>query len=391
MTIDELAQGTERDAISLLLGHPDPTTLLTPEMQEAIHSFLSQPRAYTALQYGADHGPKSLVTYLMAKLNREQGLDLKPGRLMIVAGSTHAVDMITRLFVTPGSVVLIEAPTYADSIHIFRDHRIDLRSVPMDENGLIVSELERLLARLRADGKTVSFLYTIPNFHNPTGITLAEDRRVEIIRLAQEYGFLIIEDDVYRELRFGDTVPASFYALSKGKQVLSIGSFSKTLAPGLRLGWLVGPEESIERCVECGTTQMGGGANPFAANIVGEYCRQGHWEPHIARLRSLYAKRRDLALSALSRHMPRDVTWTHPDGGFFIWLRLPDNVFAQEVTRAAEAAGLLLAAGEGFYLNPADGAHNLRIAFSFAPPDDIEAGIKILGQVIEKLKTVERA
>jgi len=213
---------------------------------------------------------------------------------------------------------------------------------------------------------------------------LSEARRIEIIKLSRQYGFLIIEDDVYRDLSFEGAVPASYYALANGQQVCSIGSFSKTLAPGLRLGWLVGSEDAIQRCINCGTMQMGGGANPFVANIVAEYCRSGSWETHILRLQSLYKMRRDVALTALGKYMPSDVRWTHPSGGFFIWLSLPVNVFAQNIKRLAMQEGVLVSAGEGFFVNPGDGEHNLRLAFSCASPGEIEAGIRILAQVIEK-------
>src|SRR5258708_1908050 len=179
-----------------------------------------------------------------------------------------------------------------------------------------------------------------------------------------------MEDDVYRDLSFEDAVPASFYALTHGKQVLSIGSFSKTLAPGLRLGWLLGSVEAIQRCINCGTAQMGGGANPFTARIVAEYCRSGHWETHISRMQTLYKMRRDLALAALDRYMPSDVKWTHPAGGFFIWLSLPKHVFAQRVKQLALQQGVSVATGEGFFVNPSDGQHNLRLAYSFASPHD---------------------
>ena len=389
MTSNDLPQGMTQNTISLLLGHPDPATLLTPEMRNAMQRVISSPQAYTALQYGPEQGTQSLINFLVEKINREQGLSVQPANLMLVAGATHAVDMLTRLYARPGEVVLVEAPTYVDAIHIFRDHQVELYAIPTDEDGLIPSELEKQLALLHSSGKFPRILYTIPNFHNPTGCTLPEARRSEIIGLAGHYGFLIVEDDVYRDLSFEGAAPASFYALAHGDQVLSIGSFSKTLAPGLRLGWLLGSADAIQRCIDCGTTQMGGGANPFAAQIVTEYCRSGYWDAHISHLRSLYKMRRNVALSALSQYMPTDVRWTHPAGGFFIWLSLPETVFAQDVKRMALQEGVLLAAGEGFFVHPSDGQHNLRLAYSCATPGDIKTGIRILAQVIQRARLVE--
>ncbi|MFL5694139.1 MAG: PLP-dependent aminotransferase family protein [Ktedonobacteraceae bacterium] len=391
MTLYDLPQGMAPNTIPLLFGHPDPATLLTPELLDAMQRIISSPQAYTGLQYGPEQGTQSLINFLVEKIKREQDLSIHAGNLMVVAGSTHAVDMLTRLYARPGGVVLVEAPTYADSIHIFRDHQVELCSIPMDEDGLITSELEKQLAQLKANGKFPSFLYTVPNFHNPTGCTLSEARRNEIIRLARQYDFLIVEDDVYRDLSFEGAAPASFYALANGEQVLSIGSFSKTLAPGLRLGWLLGTEDAIQRCVNCGTTQMGGGANPFVAQIVAEYCQSGHWQTHILHLQSLYKTRRDVVLAALSQYMPPDVGWTHPAGGFFIWLRLPKDAFAQDVKRMALQAGVSLAAGDGFFVKPSDGEHNLRLAYSCATPEEIDTGIRILAQVITRSRTGESA
>src|SRR6266516_773720 len=389
MTSNDLPQGMAKNTISLLLGHPDPATLLPPELHNAMLHVISSPRFHAALQYGPEQGTQSLITFLVEKINREQGLPMQSGNLMVVAGSTHAVDMLARLYARPAGVVLVEAPTYVDALHIFRDHQLELCSIPMDEDGLIPDELEQQVARLHSSGKFPSMLYTIPNFHNPTGRTLSETRRLEIVRLARYHGFLIVEDDVYRDLSFEGAVPSSFYALTNGKQVLSIGSFSKTLAPGLRLGWLLGSEDAIQRCINCGTMQMGGGANPFVANIVAEYCRSGSWEKHITQLRSLYKMRRDVALAALHQYMPTDVKWTSPAGGFFLWLSLPHNVLSKDVKRLALQQGVALAAGPGFFVKPADGTHHLRLAYSCATPNDIDAGIHILAQVINSSRVVE--
>lgn len=388
MTMTNLPQGTAPNTISLLLGHPDPDALLMPEMREAMQRVISSSQASTMLQYGPEQGTQSLIEFLRTKIQREQGCSVQAANLMVVAGSTHAVDMLARLYAGTGGVVLVEAPTYVDALHVFRDHQIEMCAIPMDEDGLLPAALEQQVAQLHAHGTFPRMLYTIPNFHNPTGRTLTEARRLEIIRLAQRYHFLVVEDDVYRDLSFEGTVPASFYTLAHGEQVLSIGSFSKTLAPGLRLGWLLGSEQDIQRCVACGTTQMGGGTNPLIANMVAEYCQSGAWEAHILRMQSLYKQRRDWALSALERHMPTNVTWTHPMGGFFIWLRLPEHIFAQKIKQLALQQGVLLAAGDGFFVHPADGEHHLRLAYSRATHDEIDAGVRILAEVINNYSSL---
>ncbi len=379
-----MSEGT----ISLVFGHPDPTTLLSGELHRAMFEVINSPVAYAALQYGKEQGLRSLIDYLVEKLRREQDLPVEVANLMVIAGSTGGVDMLARLFVKPGGVVLVEAPTYVDSIHVFRDHHIEVRSIPMDDYGLRPGELEQTIAQLQSNGVMPDMLYTIPNFHNPTGITLPEERRMEIIRIAQQYDLLIVEDDVYRDLSFEGKVPASFFALARGKQVFSIGSFSKTLAPGLRLGWLVGPAESIDYCVNCGVAQMGGGANPFVAKMVAEYCRSGAFEKHIHELQPLYRMRCSAALEALSAYMPPDVQWTRPGGGFFIWVRLPENVFVKDVKRLAEQEGVLISSGEGFFVDPEDGEHNLRLAYSCVRPEEIETAIRILAQVLDRVRIV---
>ena len=386
MVANNLPQGVSQSMISLRIGHPDPTTLFTLELQAAVQSMLNSPRSVAALQYGPEQGSPNLINVLVERLNRVQGLSLRPENLMIVGGSTGAVDMIARLYAGSGAIVLIEAPTYVDAIHIFRDHGIELYSIPVDDSGLIVTELEKALHKLRANGKSPAFLYTIPTFQNPSGVTLPLDRRLEILRIAKDYGLLIVEDDVYRDLSFGAVPPANFYNLSSGENVLSIGSFSKIFAPGFRLGWLVGSAAAIQRCVNCGTTQMGGGANPFVANIVAEFCEKGYLEPHIARLCRLYQERCEVTLTALQRYMPDGVRWTVPQGGFFIWLTLPEHIFAHDVQQAALDQNVSVALGRGFFATPTEGEHNLRIAFSFAPLKDLDAGIKILGQVVEGVR-----
>ena len=256
--------------------------------------------------------------------------------------------------------------------------------MPVDEDGLSVEALAAQLAALGREDKLPKLLYTIPNFQNPTGVTLTATRREAILKLAREYGFLIVEDDVYHDLAFEGNVPPSFYALANGRGVLRIGSFSKILSPGVRVGWLVAESEHIVRCADCGVMQMGGGANPFAAQVVAEYCRAGCLDSHIEQLRQVYRRRCEVTLQALERYMPAGVTWTHPRGGFFIWLTMPEGVKVAPLREAARAQGVLFVPGMGFFAN-GGGERNLRLAFSFVPPDEIERGVMILAQTVNEM------
>ena len=383
MDIQEL-QGVLPGTISLVFGHPDATTLPVDELRAAAEETLRSPQARISLQYGPEQGTPALIDYLVARLNREEKLGLNREDLMIVAGSTHAVDMIARLYAGRDGAVLVEAPTYHDALHVFRNHGADLRPVPVDGDGLVVKALAAQLAALRREGKLPRLLYTIPNFQNPSGVTLTATRREAILELAREHGFLIVEDDVYRDLAFEEEVPPSFYSLAGGQGVLRIGSFSKIMAAGLRLGWLVAAPEHIQRCINCGAMQMGGGANPFVAHIVAEYCRAGRLEPHILQLRQVYRRRRDVTLTALEQHMPRGVTWTHPRGGFFVWLTLPEGVSVEPLREAARQRKVLFVPGTGFFAR-GGGERNLRLAFSFVPPDEIGRGVAILAQAIREM------
>jgi len=381
MNSEELPQGVRPGTVSFVFGHADPATLPVDELRAAAEAVSGGPQARLALQYGPEQGSPALIEYLLDRLNRQEGLGLTRENLMLVAGATQALDMIARLYVGCGGVVLVEAPSYRDALHVLRDYGVDLQPVPLDEDGLIV---EALAARLAELGQVPRLLYTIPNFQNPSGVTLPTRRREAILALAREYGFLIVEDDVYRDLVYEGEVPPSFYALAGGEGVLRLGSFSKIMAPGLRLGWLVGAPEHIQRCVDCGTSQMGGGANPFTAHLVAACCRAGHLEPHIARLRQVYRQRRDLMLEALERHMPPGVSWTRPGGGFFLWLTLPEGIQAVALQEIVGARGVFFSPGPGFFA-AGGGERNLRLAFSFVPPADIERGVATLAQAIREM------
>ncbi|MBC7248723.1 MAG: PLP-dependent aminotransferase family protein [Anaerolineae bacterium] len=366
---------------SFIYGHLAPESFPIAELLAACQYSLRE-EGSLALQYGPEQGYGPLIDYLRAKIERDEGLSLGRQHLTITAGCAGALDAIARLFTHPGDAVLVEAPTYTDTLHIFRDHHLRLFQVPVDEEGLIVESAAQRLEELRRAGERPLFLYTIANFQNPTGVTLSVERRKQLIDLARAHELRIIEDDVYRDLCYEGDVPPSLFALDESREtVIRVGSFSKILAPGLRLGWVTAAPQVIERLAHCGLRSMGGGANPFASHVVANFCERGLLEPHIARLREIYRARRDAALTALAHSMPPGVTWTHPRGGFFIWLTLPAPLLARQVIAAAEQRGVTCLPGDIFFAERG-GERNLRLAFSYLPPDDISQGIAALGDAI---------
>ena len=385
MNLESVPQGVVAGSIPLFAGHPSPDLLPIDDLQRIIRSAWDAPNVARFLNYGDEQGNRQLIEFLVQRLNRAEALGISGENLMIIGGSTWGVGMVTQHLTEPGDAVLVDAPSYRDALHIFRDHRLEICAAPIDEEGIIVAGLERNLRKLAADGVAPRFYYVVPNFQNPSGITMSRERRLAVIELSRQYNFVIVEDDVYSELRFAGAAPPSFFDLAGGENVLRLGTFSKTLAPGLRIGWLIASPDRIAGFVKSGMLRMGGGANPFTAAVVADYCRSGAWEAHVQWLRRQYERRRDIALRALEASMPSGVTWTRPGGGYFIWLRLPSSVFVDALEKRAREQGIYFASGKGFFVNPSDGAHHLRLSFSFVPLPDLRSGIEILGKLIARM------
>ena len=379
-------QGIVAGSIPLFAGHPAPELLPDRGIGNVLAGWDERP-PLRAFNYGDEQGDPKLLDFLLARLNDTEQLNIWRENLMIVPGSTGGVAMITRLLTKPGDTVLVDAPSYRDALHIFRDQGLVLRALPIDDEGPRLDALTVELERLTAQHVRLRFYYVVPNFQNPSGITISEARRRAIIELSHRYGFCIVEDDVYSDLRFSGCAPPSFFALAGGENVLRLGSFSKTLAPGLRLGWLVGGSSRIAEFVESGVLRMGGGANPFNAALVAAYCLSGAWQAHVDWLRGQYRARRDVALAALEEYMPAGVSWTRPAGGYFIWLRLPQGVDVDDLESLSQAEGVYFASGRGFFAEPSKGARNLRLSYSYLSSDDMRKGIGILGRLIAGLST----
>jgi 2-aminoadipate transaminase len=361
--------------ISFVFGFPDPASLPADEVAAATTRALTE-RGRTALQYGDNAGYSGLIDALLAKLARDQGIVAKRENIIITAGGSQAIGLLLDALVDWGDPILSEAPTWLGAVGAFRNVGANVISIPVDDEGIDVGAVRRELARLRARGETPKFIYAITNFQNPTGITMSERRRRALLEASREAGTLLIEDDAYFDLRYeGDRVP-SIYSLDDSGTVVYMGTLSKTMGPGMRLGWLVGPSELIGRLA---ALKVDGGTNVFGAHVAADWLPE-RLLPHVVRLREVYRRRRDIMLAALERHLPPGTTWTRPDGGFFIWVTLPEGIDTRRMRAQVRELGVDYLPGPECFFD-GSGQNQLRLSFSFAEDERIETGIRIIGEV----------
>lgn len=363
--------------IDLAWGQPDPKLLPVSAMQRATELALSQFGADT-LAYGADAGAGPLLDYLRARIERTEGKALNPDQIMITGGNSDALDQIATHFTEPGDTVLVEAPTYHLAVRILRDHHLDIVPVSTDEDGLRINDLQEELAELKRAGKRVKFLYTIPTFHNPTGTSLSEGRRRGLVKIAAQEHLLIVEDDVYRELAYDAPALPSLWSLAPEGVVLRMGSFAKSLAPGVRLGWLTGKGEHVQRMALGGLRDSGGGVNHFTAMTIAAFCEHGLYDKQLDTLKWSYRERRDALCDALAREIP-DAAFSKPGGGFFLWVTLPETVDTQVLRGRAPEHGVDFIHGARFFVE-GGGTNSLRVAFSLYSPQELEQAMQRLGQ-----------
>jgi 2-aminoadipate transaminase len=367
------------DVISLAYGMPDPALFPTAGLAAAAQEALGDPARYAvALQYGNVGGNPLLLAELGRKLEGEEGRPVPPGTLVMTNGSSQAIALVVQALAAPGDVCLCEAPTFLGTIHHIRFQGVRTVPVSLDDEGIDVEELEREIHRLEAAGTPPRFIYTIPTFNNPAGTSMTLERRRALLDIAARHGVPIIEDDAYRDLRFeGEPVP-TLHALDRAGLVIRLGTFSKIVAPGVRLGFVLADPAVTERVL---AFKAEGSTNGFASMVVGTFMKTGGLAAHIQTLRAAYRERRDAMYEALVREMPAGVTWTRTQGGFFLWLTVPARADMGKVNaKAAEERIVALAGTECF--PDSRGTHNLRLAFSLQPPEKIAEGIRRLGRAI---------
>lgn len=361
-------------------GQPDADLLPVETMQRATAAALTAFGA-DALAYGAAEGAVPLLAWIADRVERTEGVRIALDECIGTAGNSDAIDQICTLFTAPGDVAIVESPTYHLAVRILRDHRLDLRAVPVDEHGLQVDMLRQTLDDLARAGTRAKLLYTIPTFHNPSGVNLSAERRRALVDLAVEHSLLVIEDDVYRELAYDEAAPASLFSLAPRGTVMRLGTFSKTLAPGLRLGWINGAAAALRRIVDGGLRDSGGGPSFYAGMVVAGLCRSGEFDPQLARVRAAYRARRDALVHALDASLPAGCTFVTPAGGFFLWVTLPPRVDAENLLKRAEAHKVTFIPGNRFCID-GRGTNQLRLAFSQMKPDALEDGARRLAAAI---------
>jgi 2-aminoadipate transaminase len=385
--IRELLKITQNpEIISFAGGLPAPDVFPTERFREACNRVLEK-QAQLALQYGATEGYEPLRE-MIARHTSRYGVKAKPENVMLTSGSQQALDLIGKLMINPGDRVLVEAPTYLGALQAFNVYGAEYVSVPSDNDGLRSDLLE---ASLRLGPK---FMYVLPNFQNPGGTTLAEGRRHELVLLADRYGVPIIEDDPYGQLRYEGEHLTPLIVLDRENlrrddgysigNVIYLSTFSKTLAPGLRLGWIVAPPEVISKLV-----QLKQGADlhtsTFVQMVAYEVARDNFLDEHIKLIRRVYGERRDVMLHAMEENFPSEVTWTHPQGGLFLWVTLPEGMDCHQLFEAAIRENVAFVPGDSFYASNGhaeDGQRHFRLNFSNAQPEQIREGIRRLGVAI---------
>ncbi len=383
MTASEIralfAVASRPEVVSLAGGMPYTTALPLDAVGKLLSDLLAT-RGAQALQYGSGQGDP-VLRELICEVMALEGVVGSPDDVVVTVGSQQALDLVTRIFCDPGDVVLAEAPSYVGALGTFAAYQAEVVHVAMDADGLVPEALREAIAAAAAAGKRTKFLYTIPNFHNPAGTSLSDVRRDEVLAICVEAGLLVLEDNPYGLLGFDGPPVRAIRARSESEHVLYLGSFSKTFAPGLRVGWVLAPHAVREKLVLASEASV---LCPPALNqlAIVDYLSTQDWQGQVEVFKGLYRERRDAMLDELTTQMPAGTSWTRPAGGFYVWTTLPAGLDAKIMQPRALTARIAYVPGIGFYADGA-GRRELRLSYCFPEPDRIREGVRRLAGVVE--------
>ncbi len=365
------------EVVSLAGGMPFIQGLPLEVIGEAMKRLIMTKGA-TALQYGSGQGDVELRERILEVCALEGITNAHPDDVVVTTGSQQALDLVTRIFVDPGDVILAEAPSYVGALGVFRSYEAEVEHVPMDAFGLVPEALERALLDARSAGKKVKFLYTIPNYHNPAGVTLTLERRHQVLEICQRFGVLIVEDNPYGLLGF-DREPLPAMRAFDDEGVVYLGSFSKTFAPGYRVGWAIAPHAVREKLVLASESSILSPSNASQMAIT-TYLDTCDWKGQIKAYRELYRERRDAMISSLAEHLP-SATWNVPDGGFYVWVKLPEGLDSRSMLPRAVTERVAYVPGTAFFYD-GQGAGHMRLSFCYPTPERIREGVRRLASVV---------
>jgi 2-aminoadipate transaminase len=379
--IREILKVTARpDIISLAGGLPAPELFPIDEYRRAFEWVLESDGA-TALQYGPSEGYRPLRNLLAERLC-SFGMPCTGDDVLVTNGSQQALDLMGKIFLNPGDTVLVEKPTYLGALQAFNQYQASYAAVSMDEDGMRVDEVERILA---AGARRIKFIYALPNFQNPTGRSMSLERRRHLVQLASRYGVPIVEDDPYGELRYEGQPLPTLKSLDTDGSVIYLGTFSKILAPGFRLGWVMASPEALEVVLH-GKQPSDLHTGMAQQMATYEVAKDGFVDKHVERIKAFYKERRDVMLRAIEEHFPADAHYTRPAGGLFVWAELPPHIDTRELLLDAIEDKVAFVPGQGFHPDNS-GTNTMRLNFSNVPPDQLREGVRRLGHAIQRRLT----
>jgi 2-aminoadipate transaminase len=372
---------TERpEVISLAGGLPDTSTFPAEELAAVLSRLAAQDSA-RALQYGPTEG-MAVVKDAIATVMAAEGTTIDPEDVLVTTGGQQVIDLVCKTLVDPGDVIVAEAPTYPGAVPAFSAYQADVVQIATDEDGMRIDELEETLERLDREGRRPKFIYTIPTFQNPAGVTMSLPRRRRLVEVARERELLVLEDNPYGLLRYeGEPLP-TLLSLDGGDFVIYLGTFSKILSPGVRLGWSVAPAPVLEK-MNLGKQASDLCSSSLSQLFVARYFAEGRWEAYVASLRELYRRRRDVMLEALAEQLPPEATWTRPAGGLFLWATLPDYLDTTDLLARALSRNVAFVPGRAAYLDGRGGS-SMRLNFSGVDEDAIREGVRRIGEVVRE-------
>jgi 2-aminoadipate transaminase len=371
---------TERpEVISLAGGWPD-TSTFPPDSYAALMSTVASRSCARALQYGPTEG-LTVVKRCVAQVMRSEGMEADLDEVLITTGGQQVIDLVCKTLLDPGDVVVCEAPTYPGAVPTFCAYQADVVQVTMDRDGIRTDELEATLGELERAGRRPKFIYTVPTFHNPAGVTMSLERRIELVRIASERELLVLEDNPYGLLRY-EGAPLPTLRSLDDEFVIYASTFSKILSPGVRLGWAVAPAPVLEK-MNIGKQASDLCSSSISQYFVSAYFDSGPWEDYVRSLIEIYRRRRDVMLDSLAEHFPREAEWTHPEGGLFIWATLPDYIDTTDLLARALDEHVAFVPGRAAFLDGRGGS-SMRLNFSGVSEDLIRTGIQRLGEVVRE-------